>query len=883
VSNKKLLLQKIRSNKLAAIEYILSWGIPNFIPYGEPHKAVIKACEKVRMQKELVKLGKLDPKEAKEGVIIQFARNHSKTTIVLGYILTLLGENPNLRIKIVCESEQMARQRIKFLKTHLERNPRLRQLYPHLKPADTESWSSQQLYVERELISPDPSVEAYGVLSAATGSHCVVEGTPIITSKGLKPIEEIKKGDFVFSITGKFERVIATMNHHYKGKVYHIQSAMQNFATVKVTSNHKILVRYIENNIPKVEWVEAEKIAQNPKKYMLAFPKARFVGTHKVFSNKERQRQFEKLYYDTDFWRFLGYYLAEGCLANWIENGTDVEMVGKKNGYRVILSFGKHEQDYINDVVSILNKFGIRAKIYQTQTTTQVVFHDKFIWQLLTTFGHKAPNKILPTWVISASKKNKYEFLKGYIRGDGCKVRNKINITTSSQHIATMLPLLVSDFDCLPSIVRSERKKQFIQGRKINSKQVFNIRLSFKSEERFLTDLLFKDKKHNYKPTRWKSDDLFYYIPIRKIEEKEYDGIVYDIQVKNGHSFCCPFLTLSNCDLIVFDDIIGQRNALVYPENLKKVEEAFYNTWMNVLDSPGGWFIYIFTPYKEGELSLKLKERTDLYEVVEYIVDDKLTPIWPEWMDREALKKKLEEIGPTAFARAYQGKVASDRDFVFNRNAIERCYDFTLSFGETKDNWIYVMGVDLAAGRTKQSARNVIFTLAMDEKGHRIPVSIKIGRWDSVTTAKMILNEYERFKHKIIKIENNAYQQALIDWINAISGSVDLPIEGYRTGNQKFDPEKGLPSMAAEFEKGLWRIPMKDEHPDGCDCSLCVWLEELKTFPHSKFSDTVMASFFAREAAREIVGSDTVNISFIDIKLDEEEFIDQDETFSIYL
>jgi len=588
------------------------------------------------------------------------------TSLILARVLWELGKNPNLLIKIVCASEEQAKKRIAFLRQHIEQNKNLKELFPHLRPHPNLSWSTTQLFVDRSLISVDPSVEACGVLGTHTGSHCIAERTLIITNEGLKPIEEIEVGDFVYSITGRFEKVIAKLLHPYKGKVYYIQSEAQNSLLVGMTPEHKILVRHVD--CPKIEWIQVEQIAKNPEEYLLVFPKPEFVEIPEVFQNE-------------------------------------------------------------------------------------------FEWQTLKELSSSISTKFL-------------------------------------------------------------------------------------------------------------SDDLFFYLPIKRIQTKDYDGIVYDIQVDNGHSFCSLFVTLLNCNLIVFDDIVDFKSAFVYPENLKKIESAVKENWMNILTNDG-WFVMIFTPWTKEDVTLKMKEQTDLYYVYERMIDENYTPVWEERYPREALIQKEKEIGKTAFLRAYRG-IIPESTSIFSREAILSCYDYNYSFGEYPPDTQFFIGVDLGHRKTQGSPETCIFVLGLTPDKRRIPVSIKVGNFSSTETARILLQEALKYKPNLIYVENNGYQQALLDWIKTLDPSADqLPIEGYFTGSQKMNIKYGIPALASEFEKDLWIIPAKnlDKHDEFCRCGLCVWLRQLENFP-AGLTDTVIACWLARQAILSVTEA-TVNIRFLNFEPDE--------------
>jgi len=109
-------------------------------------------------------------------LFIESHRESAKTYQMLFRILWELGQNPNLIIKIVCETDEKAYERIDFLKNQIMRNKRLRQVFPNLVPAMTSEWSKQKIYIKRDIITKDASVEGAGIKSSAIGgrAHLII-------------------------------------------------------------------------------------------------------------------------------------------------------------------------------------------------------------------------------------------------------------------------------------------------------------------------------------------------------------------------------------------------------------------------------------------------------------------------------------------------------------------------------------------------------------------------------------------------------------------------------------------------------------------------------------------------------------------------------------
>ncbi len=100
--------------------------------------------------------------------LIEFPRDHGKTTQVCGRIVWELGHNPALRVKVVCATDELAAQRGRFLR-RLIRSRWVRETFPHLRPA--EPWAAHAFTVARPADVVGPSVAAFGVGAGSTGAR----------------------------------------------------------------------------------------------------------------------------------------------------------------------------------------------------------------------------------------------------------------------------------------------------------------------------------------------------------------------------------------------------------------------------------------------------------------------------------------------------------------------------------------------------------------------------------------------------------------------------------------------------------------------------------------------------------------------------------------
>lgn len=107
-------------------------------------------------------------------VVLQAPVEHAKTQhIGIGKPLHLLGEDPNRRIALIQNTEAMAGKSLRAIRQHIEDNPRVRDVFPHLRrsPDPADPWHTSAITVDRSTISKDPSIQACGVYGPLVGSR----------------------------------------------------------------------------------------------------------------------------------------------------------------------------------------------------------------------------------------------------------------------------------------------------------------------------------------------------------------------------------------------------------------------------------------------------------------------------------------------------------------------------------------------------------------------------------------------------------------------------------------------------------------------------------------------------------------------------------------
>jgi len=309
-------------------------------------------------------------------------------------------------------------------------------------------------------------------------------------------------------------------------------------------------------------------------------------------------------------------------------------------------------------------------------------------------------------------------------------------------------------------------------------------------------------------------------------------------------------------DIAILDDVCDFENTRSSAQRQKLIE--WFDSTLARRITEGGKIWVIGTPWEDTDLLHELAKRPAFrfyrYSAVENPMD---TPDkWvPTWMSKERLIEAYDNTPPHNFSRKYLCRISSDDTSRFQKSWIDLC----LALGRGRnfmDRAPVTPGgrrlpcftaVDVGVGRNDNNDLTCIFTIAIDERGRRIVLDIQSGRWQGPDILRRIQDTARRFD-SMVTVENNGAQDFLIQF----GGAQGMGLRPHTTGaGNKFDEAFGVESLAVEFRAGLWVIP---SGPLGGSPPLEVkqWISELQQYhPSSHAGDRLMASWIAREAARQ--------------------------------
>lgn len=249
-------------------------------------------------------------------------------------------------------------------------------------------------------------------------------------------------------------------------------------------------------------------------------------------------------------------------------------------------------------------------------------------------------------------------------------------------------------------------------------------------------------------------------------------------------------------------------------------------------------------------------------------------PLWPERFfyeqpgSRVAPAKTMEEATemahkhidflrsshlPQVFSQMYLNECRDDGSSMCKLEWITRCKERARSMNHLSMVSEYrgpnptFTGVDLAFAKGSHADFTAFFTFEALPNGLRRILDIEIGQWDGPEIARIAALKVARY-NSILRVEDNAGQTLLIQF--AREKDISLPVKAHRTGKNKWSPDFGVQSVFLDMYNGAWLIP--NDRQGRCHPHVQKWIDECLYFvPGQHSGDALMASWFAREQARE--------------------------------
>lgn len=308
--------------------------------------------------------------------------------------------------------------------------------------------------------------------SARIVGECFIKDTLVLARKGLVPIQNIKRGDRVY--TQKGLKKVSELYEMPPKELLRIALDNGVFNVVTPLQKFKVLNRDFE-----FEWKEANKIQQGD--YVVL--KALYPDINKCIRLK-RNHSLHPRYLNEDIAYLLGIFTSEG----WIEKNRD-----RKDTYRIGIACNSRgiiekaadilmkEFDYLPNIEETpyiyRNKYGEDVKKCRYQIRISRAYINKFLIENFDIKEAKASTKKIPSQIFASPASVIYAFLSGLIDGDGSvhKSRAVVHYGSVSEELIDRLQILLQHLGVFSARHADDSARDHvIDGRKVSKKLKFH-------------------------------------------------------------------------------------------------------------------------------------------------------------------------------------------------------------------------------------------------------------------------------------------------------------------------------------------------------------------------------------------------------------------------
>lgn len=402
-------------------------------------------------------------------------------------------------------------------------------------------------------------------------SACFTGEQPIMTRKGLEPIQDIKIGDEVLTASGKFKKVKATaVRPTLSFRKINVWKLPKD--TLSVTDEHPMLV--LNEETQKPEWKMAKDLQVN-EYVALSFPREvedvhnlqvidflaeeYIVREGKVYKkNKDSKRNGElseqvkpvlnNIIVDAALMRLFGYYISEGDC----------------DGDVVRFTFNSSEKLYMEDVIKIFNeKFGVNAKYEYAKRGDwcNLRFHSTTVSTLFSKlFGSGFDTKKVPSWILTLPREKQKGLLVGMFRGDGFPFMNRhttnLRLTMYNQNTVYAAWIILARL----GIIGSFRKENIP---KLGTTNPYTCVIT-SDQAGALAKEMFPERniqvltQVEMQRQMVKCIGNVFYLPIKDITVVSEAAIVYNLEVEDEHTYVPNGIACHNCYVLPVGDSIEE-------------------------------------------------------------------------------------------------------------------------------------------------------------------------------------------------------------------------------------------------------------------------------------------------------------------------------------
>ncbi len=259
-----------------------------------------------------------------------------------------------------------------------------------------------------------------------------------------------------------------------------------------------------------------------------------------------------RLHLDEDLAALLGYYAAEGCVLH---------APSRVHSAQLVFSLGHHEEELAERIGKLFVRvFGLQPGLSKRHTTLCVVVGKASVALFFESLcGTGSRHKRVPAELFSAPPSVADAFLSAYVEGDGHRTPSgKVSATTVSAQLALGVAWLALRTGSFPSIrAKRQAAEGKVMGRLVrHAPYVFWLNWPTGASKRL-----------------WLREDArYFYVPIRSIRRRHFDGWVYNLEVDDDHSYLAQFVATHNCQNALTSQALRDPTMGTPPKEIEPAE-----------------------------------------------------------------------------------------------------------------------------------------------------------------------------------------------------------------------------------------------------------------------------------------------------------------------
>ena len=291
-----------------------------------------------------------------------------------------------------------------------------------------------------------------------------------------------------------------------------------------------------------------------------------------------------------------------------------------------------------------------------------------------------------------------------------------------------------------------------------------------------------------------------------------------------------------HCDLIIVDDPVSLKNSQTTQQR-QKLLRWFLETLTPILE-PDGQIIVTGTRWHHDDLYGEILKKDKFTQWTKVVLaaewddpDGTHRILFPERFSPSYLKELREDMGEAFYDSQYKNDPSKLEGHKFK-------LDWLKFYKTPPESMRVYQGVDLAISKSDQAAYFAIVTIGVPVEGDIYILDILREHIDFPSQLKAIKSTIRRIPPLMVGIENNAYQEAMPQWLRSDPDVKRFPIQSIPTHAEKI---RKLTTLAPLFEQGIIKV-REDMH---------AFIDEYLDFPVKGTFDILDALFNAIQISND--------------------------------